>query len=199
MFASLLAAAALSIAPQDYDTNFFDVREIRGEEGCAIKGDWTLPGRSAIYFQIDQMTNGEVFVAVTSYGWSRPTGDEGKLVALGLRRPGAETDLFIVSALPLTDLPYGLVGMISADETEGFLQAFANNQSLTVLTADHVAEDEDPEFSNVLQAGLQGSAEAVASARRCVVNVRNREDARRAREATVDHIARDPFARPNDD
>ena len=197
MFASLLAAAALATAPQEYDTRHFDVREISNAEGCAIKSHWTLPGRSPIYVQIDLVTDGEITVAVSSYGWSRPANDEGKVLALALRSPGAENDLFIVGALPLTDLPYGLVGMIQTGREDEFLEAFASNQTLSVLTADHVEDDEEYDFDIVLQAGLQDSSNAVASLRRCVANVKRREDARRAREATVDHIARDPFAPRN--
>lgn len=199
MLASILAAAALTIAPQDYDTRHFDVREISNAEGCAIKSHWTLPGRSAIYVQIELVTDGTIAVAVSSYGWTRPANDEGKVLALGLLTPGAENDLFIVAGLPLTDLPYGLVGTIETGREDEFLEAFASNQSLSVLTADYVEEDEEHDFDVVLQAGLQDSSNAVASLRRCVANVKRREDARRAREARVDHIVRDPFARSNED
>lgn len=199
MFTSILAAVALSVAPQDYDTDYFDVGEIRSAEGCAIVGDWTLEGRSPIYVQFDLMTNGEVWVGLSSYGWSRPGADVRKFIGLSFLSSGQESSVFTLGGIPSEDLRPGLVAIVPDDQSEALLDAFANRQTLNIFTADMPSEGEQLDSSNlslILQAGLRGSADAVTSARRCVANVKRREDARRAREARVDHIARDPFKEP---
>lgn len=197
MLATIIYAAGLLAAVQDYDTEYFNVREIESAEGCAIVGDWTLEGRSPIYVQFDLMTNGEIWVGLSSYGWSRPGADVRKFIALSFASPNQESHIFTLGGLPSEDLRPGLVALVSDDQSEDLLDAFANRRTLNVFTADMPNEGEefDPsELSLILQAGLTGSADAVASARRCATNVKRREDARRAREERVDHIARDPFA-----
>ena len=197
MLAGIIGAIAITMAPQDYNTDYFDVAELSDAEGCAIIGDWTLEGRLPIYVQFDLMTNGDVFVGVSSYGWSKPASGSRKLVSLAFRSPGQETTIYSVIALPNERLRPGVVGMLIDGETDAVVDAFAGRQSLDIYTTDYPEEGEelDRESLNlILQARLTGSGDAVRSAQRCVANVKRREDARRAREAQIDHIAKDPFA-----
>lgn len=198
MLASFLAAVALSTAPQDYNTRHFDVMEIEGSAGCAIESHWTLEGRSPVYVQIDLMLDGEVYVGVSSYGWSRPSADTRKLIGVSFQRPDRESEIFALGGIASDDLRPGLVALVLEDQREAFLTAFAGARSMNVYTYDMPEGDAPLDQSTralILQAGLQTSAQALTNARRCVANVTRREDARRAREAAVDHIARDPFAR----
>lgn len=200
MFASLLAAAALSIAPQDYDTRHFDVMEVEGSAGCAIESNWAIEGRSPVYVQIQLMLDGEIYVGVSSYGWSRPSADTRKLIGVSFYQPGRESQVFALGGVPSDDLRPGLVALVSEDRSEAFLTAFAGARSMNVYTFDMPEGDAPVDQSTralILEAGLQSSSQALTNARRCVGVVTRREDARRAREAAVDHIARDPFARPN--
>lgn len=170
--------------------------------GCAIESHWTLEGRSPVYVQIDLMLDGEVYIAVSSYGWSRPNADTRKLIGVSFQRTGQENEVFALGGLPSTDLRPGLVALVGEDRREAFLAAFAAARSMNVYTFDMPEGDAPLDQSTrdlILQAGLQSSAEALANARRCVANVTRREDARRAREAAVDHISRDPFARSSGD
>lgn len=202
MFASLLAAAALSIAPQDYDTRHFDVMEVKGSAGCAIESNWAIEGRSPVYVQFQLMMDGEVYVGLSSFGWSRPGADTRKLIMVSFQRPDRESEIFALGGVPSGELRPGLVALAREDQREEFLTAFAGARSMNVYTFDMPEGDAPADQSTldlILQAGLQSSSQALTNARRCVANVTRREDARRAREAAVDHIARDPFARSNDD
>lgn len=201
MIASALAALALTSAPQDYDTRHFDVMEVEGSAGCGIESHWTLEGRMPVYMQIQMMLNGEVYVAVSSYGWSRPSRDTSKLIAVSFQQAGRESQIFALGGVPSDDLRPGLVALVPEDRTEAFLTAFAGARSMNVYTFDMPKDGAPLDQSTrdlILQAGLQSSAQALTNARRCVANVTRREDARRAREAAVDHIARDPFARSHE-
>lgn len=202
MLASFLTAIALSTAPQDYDTRHFDVMEIEGSAGCAIESHWTLEGRAPVYVQIDLMLDGEVYIAVSSYGWSRPSAGSRKLIGVSFERPGQENEVFALGGVPSGDLRPGLVALVGEDRREAFLTAFAGARSMNVYTFDMPEGDAPLDQSTrdlILQAGLQSSAQTLANARRCVANVTRREEARRAREAAVDHIAKDPFARSDEE
>lgn len=201
MLASILAALALTIAPQDYDTRHFDVMEIEGSAGCAIEGHWTIEGRMPVYMQIQMMLDGEAYVGVSSYGWSRPGADTRKLIGVSFQQPGRDSQIFALGGVPSDDLRPGLIALVPEDRTEAFLAAFAGARSMNVYIFDMpegAAPLDQSTRDLILQAGLQSSAQALTNARRCVANVTRREEARRAREAAVDHIARDPFARSNE-
>lgn len=198
MFNSVLASLILSVAPQNYDTRHFDVMEIQGSAGCAIESHWTLEGRLPVYVQIDLMLDGEIYVGVSSYGWSRPSADTTKLIGVSFRHPDRDSEVFALGGVASEDLRPGLVALVLEDQRSAFLAAFASARSMNIFTYDMPEGDAplDAESQNlILQAGLQSSSQALANARRCVTNVTRREEARRAREAAVDHIARDPFAR----
>lgn len=202
MFAPFLAAVALSFAPQDYDTRHFDVMEVEGSAGCAIESHWTLEGRTPVYVQIQLMLDGDVWVGVSSYGWSRPSADTRKLIGVSFQQPDRESQIFALGGIASDDLRPGLVALVLEDHREAFLAAFADARSMNVYTYDMPEGDAPLDQSTrdlILQAGLQTSAQALANARRCVANVTRREEARRAREAAVDHIAKDPFARSDED
>lgn len=197
MFVSLMAALALSTASQDYDTDHFDVMEIRNSEGCAIESFWTLEGRSPVYVQIHLMLDGEVYVGVSSYGWSRPSAGTRKLIGVAFQREGSDSKIFALAGVASDDMRPGLVALVFDDEREAFLTAFAGARSMNIYTFNMPEGDAPLDESSrnlILQAGLQSSSQALTNARRCVANVTRREDARRAREAQIEHIARDPFA-----
>lgn len=191
-----VVALVMALTPPDYDTRYFDVREMNNVEGCALTGDWELAGRSTIYVQVELATDGELAVSATSYGWSRPAPDAIKLLGLSIINTHQPNQIFSLAGIATTTRP-GLVASIPVDRRQEFLQAFASGKSLNIYMADIPPEGEEfksDSLSLVLQAGLTGSSDAVSSLRRCVSDVKRREDARRAREARVDHITKDPFA-----
>lgn len=196
MIVVAIAALAIAATPPDYDTRYFEVRELNNAEGCALTGDWELAGRSTIYVQVELTTDGELAVSATSYGWSRPAPNAIKLLGLSVINTNPPNHIFSLAGIATTSRP-GLVASIPEDRRQEFLQAFASGKSLNVYMADIPPEGEEfksESLNLVLQAGLTGSSEAVSSLRRCVTDVKRREDARRARESRVDHITKDPFA-----
>ena len=196
MIVVAITALAIAATPPDYDTRYFEVRELNNAEGCALTGDWTLEGRSTIYVQVEQETDGSLAVSATSYGWTRLPSDAIKLLGLSFHSTGQESQVFTMAGYPTSPRP-GLVSVIREDERELFLRSFASSQSVNIYPADIPPEDEDApkyDLKLALQAGLTGSSDAVASLRRCVADVKRREDARRAREARNDHITKDPFS-----
>lgn len=198
MLAFIATALALAASPQDYDTEHFDVMEIRNSAGCAIESFWEIEGRSPVYVQIDLMLDGEVYIGVSSYGWSRPSADTRKLIGVVFQRAGQDSQPFALGGLASDDLRPGLVAMVTDERREAFLTAFAGARSMNIYTFDMPEGDaplDESTRSLILQAGLQSSAQALTNARRCVANVTRRENARLAREAAVEHIAKDPFAR----
>ncbi|MFN4092762.1 MAG: hypothetical protein ACK4FG_07695 [Brevundimonas sp.] len=194
-----LAAMASATSAQNYSTDRYDVGELRDSEGCFIGGDWSLPGRSQINFEIDQLTNGELYVGVWSYGWSRPTADTSKVLGVVFwPTGGGERQVFVMIAVPtgvqLGDGEPGLFAIVPEERRAEFLSTFSGSQSFTVVTRDMDAAEGTP-FDTILEGNLAGSSLAVSRMQNCVRDVRQREDARRQREAGVAHIERDPFRR----
>lgn len=196
MIISAIAALTVAATPPDYDTRYFEIRELSNAEGCVLVGDWELAGRSTIYVNVELETDGGLGVAASSHGWSNPSPDAIKMIVLGLNASDGTNEVFALAGVPTRARP-GLVGLISEDKRGQFLEAFASRQTLFVYFADIPKDGQKfkPEDLNlVLQAGLTGSSEAVSSLRRCVSDVKRREDERRAREARVGHITKDPFS-----
>lgn len=194
----LLVAAPKVVQAQNYSTDRFTIGEFTDQEGCFVRGDWTLPGRPLINFEIWLLRDQQTFVNVWSYGWSRPSEDDKKVLGV-LFWKAQDRQIFALPAVPSGveissgDEP-GLVAMLGEDESSAFLAAFADHESFTVVSRDTGASDDMP-FNTILEGGLQGSSLAVSRLRTCVAAVARREDARRAREAGVAHITRDPFQR----
>lgn len=197
MIATTIVSLALAGAAQNYDTQYFDIRELNGAEGCAISGNWAYEGRSNIYLQIDMETDSDVDVSISSYGWSQPKSDDTKLMGFAFTSPGQQRKAMTFYAGALAGTRPGMLAEIPADERVEFLQAFSDSSLMEVYIVTPVEDgdvDEKMDLKLVLEANLTGSSAATASANRCVANVKRREDARRAREARVDHITKDPFA-----
>lgn len=195
-----LAAAALAIstspaAAQNYSTDQFTVGEFNDADGCYARGDWTLAGRSQINFEVWLFADGEVMVKLWSYGWSRPPKDANKVLGVVFWNASSEKDVYAMFAAStgaeIGEQP-GLVAKLPPENRDAFLAAFSSSRSFTLLTRPLEAAD-DSSFVNILEGGLRGSSLALTRLRTCTSDVHRREEARRAREASVAHIAKDPF------
>ena len=197
-----LASFLLALTPaisdaQDYSTDRFVIGEFSDAEGCFVRGDWTIEGRPQINFEVWLLTDDSVYANVWSYGWSRPSADARQTLGVVFWGVAQEEKIFVTFAAPTGaelgsgERP-GLVGMLSEEDKSNFLAAFSNSRSFSVLTRAMDAAD-SVKFDTVLEGGLQGSSLALAHLQTCASNVRRREDARRAREANVAHITKDPF------
>ncbi len=199
--ASLATTALLGVACEAQAQSAFNVLEIDNNSGCRMTESYTMAGRSAINFSIDQEITGEVFVMVQSYGWSRPAEDDLTTMGLIFYRPGSsERAIFVALAVPLgvelgTEEP-GMLGLIEPERIEEFRSALSQSSAVRIMSRPRESEDD---FDVLLDASLQGSAAATTRWDACVARVKRREDARLAAEARVAHVARDPFARTGDD
>jgi hypothetical protein len=146
-------------------------------EDCSMADTYEGPGATMLV--ILAQPDGRVVLGVTNYNWSTV---EDQRYDLSFRLNGQE---------------FG--GGASIGYRDGIRRSFVAGFPGTFL--DHIAAGSDLEIYNgetlVDDLSLDGTAEAVATLRRCVAIVRAEQAAAERERRRLEHIPRDPFAVPD--
>lgn len=196
--ATFATAFAGVVSAQDYSTDQYGVHVLTSGHGCFITADWTPAGRSQINMEIAQMIDGELLVAISSEGWSRPAPGTEKGMFFEFWGPDGKQHIVGMTGRPLgTDGTYterkGLMAAVLPEFRDEFVSAFGSSRVFRLLTQD-VDTPATDHFDTVLEAPLPGSARAVSRLQTCVSDVRASVEADRRRDERMAHIDRDPFS-----